>query len=618
MHIIVCWFVVLCANENARVVGGFGGVSLFHTKTATLDIPTPVVDSINGDPIGKELSRFVPEGYRRIDVEEYEKGDDECHPRSPADWFRTIFNTNAVKDLRGRHLYPTEGAVPTELHGTLYRNGPARWAHGQDEMHHLFEGDGLVSAVTFKEGKAVFRSRFVETQAFQTERAAGKRLYRCFSNAPGGFLKNAFRIQFKNPININAVYFGGKLFALHDAGRPYTLDPLTLETKGPCTYNSDASLISLKCAEHDEEDPYTGVSRASRPREVFSGHYHIDDNNKLVAFANCPNAQVILYHIDEECNYSRKPRTIQLNQFSSIHDFSITDKYALFFNGPMALNSIGLIMGRDMISSISSSPDMNMKSKIVIVPRKNDTEEPFEVELGTRCFNYHIANSYEDGDEIVIDLHLTHDFTYKLFGSKPNDPVRETMDLAIGPRTVLHRIRINVPQRRMVSCEKLIPDFDVTADLITVSPSVTGKRHRYIYTVGGIPNNTYDQNTTAYPTVLGKVDVEGGKTGKDKFKMWQSKQHEFLTEAYFIPQSRSTGSGEEDDGFVITNVYNGRTERAQVLIFNAQQIEAGPICRIPLPGHIGYSIHGGFFPNADFELSKILEACKTATLPLLD
>ncbi len=618
MYMIVHWLVVLCAIENAVVVGGFEGATIFHPKTATSGIPTPVVDSSNRDPVEKELSWFVPEGYGRIGVKENEIDDNARRSRSPSDWFRTIFNTNAVEDPRGRHIYPTEGAVPTELHGTLYRNGPARWANGQDEMPHLLEGDGLISAVTFKEGKAVFRSRFVETEAYKNERAAGKRLYRCFSNIPGGFLKNVFHVHFKNPININAVYFGGKVFALHDAGRPYAMDPLTLETKGPCRYDCDTQQVSLKDAEHEEEDPYTGVSRASRPQEVFSGHYHIDENDDLVAFANCPNGRLILYHIDEEGNYTRKPRKVQLDQFSSIHDFSITDKYALFFNGPMALNSIGLLTGLDMISSISSSRNMKQKSKILIVPRKSDSEEPFEVELGSRCFNYHIANSYEEGHEIVMDLHLTHDFTYKLFGTKPNVPVRETMDLTIGPRTTLHRLRINVQERRMVSCEKLIPDFDVTADLITVSPSVTGKRHRYIYIVGGIPNNTDDQNTTAYPTTLGKVDVEGCKTGKDRFKMWQSKQHEFLTEAYFIPQSRSTGNGEEDDGFLITNLYNGRTECAEVLIFNAQQIEAGPICRIPLPGHIGYSVHGGFFPNANFELSKILESCKAATLPLLD
>ncbi len=603
------WFLVLYAIENVAVVEGFGIIrpACFYGKTETPVIPTPVVvDSSSRDLVEKALSWFVPKGYGPKGVKE-NKIDDDNADRSPSDWFRTIFNTNAVEEPSAQCIHPTKGAVPTELHGTLYRNGPARWDNGRDEMRHLFEGDGLISAVTFKEGKAVFRSRFVETEAFKQERSAGKRLFRCFSNAPGGFLKNVFNMHFKNPININALYYGGKLFALHDAGRPYILDPITLETKGPSQYDAATQIMSLKAAAHEEEDPYIGISRASRPQEVFSGHYHIDDNGDLVAFANCPTGCVILYHIDEEGNYTRKPRKTQLQKFTSIHDFSITDKYALFFNGPMNFNFLGMFAGADMVSSLSSSHKTGKKSKILIVPRKSDTQEPFEVELDSCCYNYHIANSYEEGDEIVMDLHLTDDFTYNLFGSNCNVPVRDSLDLSIGPRTTLHRLRINVPQRRLLSCEKLIPNFDVTTDLNTISPNVAGKRHRYIYTAGGIPVDANNPNRSAYPTVLGKVDVEACSSGKDRFKMWQSKQHEFLTEAYFIPRPGSIGNV-EDDGFVITTLYNGRTEIAEVLIFNAQQIELGPICRIPLPGHIGYSIHGGFFPDADFELTNIIQS----------
>ncbi len=612
MDMIMRWFLVHCTIKNIVEVGGFSiSSTVFYRKTAISALSIPVLRSSNTDLVEKVTPCFIPEGYGRIKVKE--NAIDDKAGNSPSDWFRTIFNRNALSGTECHHIYPSEGAVPTELHGTLYHNGPAGWAHGRDKAHHLFEGDGLITAVTFKDGKAVFRSRFVETEAFKLERSAGKILYRCFTNIPGGWWKNTFKGHFKNPININAVYYGGKLFALHDAGRPYIMDPLTLETKGPCKYDSATQLVSLKAAEY-EEDAYIGISRPSRPQEIFSGHYRIDDNGDLVAFANCPNSCVILYHIDEEGNHSRKPRKIQLEKFASIHDFSITDKSALFFNGPMRFNSIGLLAGRDLISSLYSSPNLEERTKILIVPRKSDTQEPFEVEVGSRCFSYHSANAYEEGDEIVMDLHLTQDFTYNLFGSNNNDPVHESADLSIGPRTTLHRLRISVPRRCLISCEKLIPNFDVTTDFITVSPSVTGKRHRYIYTTGGIPIDTNNPNRGSHPTILGKVDVEGHRTGKDRFKMWQSKQHEFLTEAYFITRPGSTGNV-EDDGFVILNLYNGHTECAEVLIFDAQQIEIGPICRIPLPGHIGYAVHGGFFPDADFELSKVISTCQTAPLP---
>lgn len=38
----------------------------------------------------------------------------------------------------------------------------------------MFVGDGMVTSLSFKGGKAFFRSKFVETKDFVTERQAGK------------------------------------------------------------------------------------------------------------------------------------------------------------------------------------------------------------------------------------------------------------------------------------------------------------------------------------------------------------------------------------------------------------------------------------------------------------
>ncbi len=127
-----------------------------------------------------------------------------------------------------------EGEIPPALNGTLFRNGPGLLdIHGQP-LHHPFDGDGMICAIAFDQGRAYFRNRFVRTEGFLKEQDAGKMLYRGVfgTQKPGGWLANAFDIDIKNIANTNVIYWGGKLLALWEAAEPYRLDPKTLDTIG--------------------------------------------------------------------------------------------------------------------------------------------------------------------------------------------------------------------------------------------------------------------------------------------------------------------------------------------------------------------------------------------------
>lgn len=71
-----------------------------------------------------------------------------------------------------------EGEIPSNLQGTLFRNGPGLLDIKGQKYHHPFDGDGMICAFTFTNGKAHFQNRFVRTQGFVEEQKAGKILYR--------------------------------------------------------------------------------------------------------------------------------------------------------------------------------------------------------------------------------------------------------------------------------------------------------------------------------------------------------------------------------------------------------------------------------------------------------
>ncbi|MGL5509449.1 MAG: carotenoid oxygenase family protein, partial [Microcoleaceae cyanobacterium] len=127
-----------------------------------------------------------------------------------------------------------EGEIPTDLRGTFFRNGPGLLDINGEQIHHPFDGDGMINAFTFDQGKVHYRNRFVQTEGYVAEKKAGKILYRGLfgTQRPGGWLNNIFDLKKKHIANTNVIYWAGKLLALWEGSEPYSLQPKTLETNG--------------------------------------------------------------------------------------------------------------------------------------------------------------------------------------------------------------------------------------------------------------------------------------------------------------------------------------------------------------------------------------------------
>jgi len=225
-----------------------------------------------------------------------------------------------------------EGEIPPALNGTLFRNGPGLLdIHGQP-LHHPFDGDGMICAIAFDQGRAYFRNRFVHTEGFLKEQEAGKMLYRGVfgTQKPGGWLANAFDIEIKNIANTNVIYWGGKLLALWEAAEPYRLDPKTLDTLGKDTLDSILA-----------------------EGEAFGAHPWIDPSCNqdggapcLVNFAIKPgfSTKITIYELDEAGTLKRR-KCHTVPGFAFIHDFAITPNYCIFFQNPVTYNPVPFLLG---------------------------------------------------------------------------------------------------------------------------------------------------------------------------------------------------------------------------------------------------------------------------------
>ena len=144
------------------------------------------------------------------------------------DWAGAFRNVEV--ELESEPLVAARGEIPPDLNGCLYRNGPGRLERAGRFVHHPFDGDGMICALRFSEGGALFTNRFVRTEGWLAEEAADQVLYRGVfgTQKPGGPLANAFDLRLKNIANTHVVRLGGDLLALWEASSPHALDPVTL------------------------------------------------------------------------------------------------------------------------------------------------------------------------------------------------------------------------------------------------------------------------------------------------------------------------------------------------------------------------------------------------------
>lgn len=330
-----------------------------------------------------------------------------------------------------------EGKIPQDLvgSGTFYKIGPGNFERGGCQYEHVLDGDGFVTAFTFQDGGNVrYTGRFVETEYFQEERDQDKIKYRNVfgTQRPGGALANAFDLTLKNVANTNILEWGGRLFAFWEAGRPYELDPSTLETLLPDSQNgpianlgcTDCKVRGVTIDKGGPIDQFIGAGRS------FTAHPHVWDANTLVGFKTETDAQTNILNmefLEYDADWKEKEATkYTLIDCPAPHDFSISENYYSFFENPFGdMDRTKYLMGfqspTQMIRLALREP-----TKLHLVPRplgNGSSRKSIQLELPTSYFNIHLTGISEEKDGKLSLYSTGWDLTDEQFFPQSQDTV---------------------------------------------------------------------------------------------------------------------------------------------------------------------------------------------------
>jgi len=427
------------------------------------------------------------------------------------------------------------GQLPPDLCGMFVRNGPNP-QFPPIGQYHWFDGDGMLHGVQISNGQAQYRNRYVRTEGFKIEREAGHAIWSGLvepsqTDNPNG--------SYKNTANTALVWHAGQFLALWEGGAPHAIKLPSLETAGLYTYND--KLVSAFTA-HPKVDPVTG---------------------EMMFFGYSPATPPYLhYGIVSASGELLRTVPIDLPIGVMMHDFAITEHYTIFMDLPLTFNPARIQRGEPLVMFEPQRP-----SRFGIVPRHGDNSNIRWFE-SPACYVFHTLNAYEEGDEVVLIACRMGSTTVLVSEPTPGE--------TDGDKARLYRWRLNL---RTGSVREEALDSR-PSDFPRVNEQQLGRATRYGYTARMAPD--------PMPLFDGLIKYD--------FSNGSSQTHEFGAgryggEAVFVPRPDTTV---EDDGWLVTFVYDMNEETSELVVVNAQDITAEPVARVLIPQRVPYGFHGAW------------------------
>jgi len=441
------------------------------------------------------------------------------------------------------HDLVVEGEIPRDLRGTLYRNGPNPQYPPLADKHHWFLGDGMVHAFTIEDGCVSWRNRWVRTEQFERERAAGRRLYS--SSFDGAAGDPSVAGSPRNVANTNVLMHGGRLFALDEGNPPVALDADTLATRGRWTFGGR---YAGPVTAHPKIDPKTGEM-------LFFGYMAAGPGSADIAFG-VVNADGTLVRAE----------TFKAPFAAMVHDFAVTQRHVVLPIWPATIDVARIMKGGPVIAW-----DPAAGSHIGIMPRDGTVADMRWFE-GNSCYAYHYANAYDDGDRLMLDA--------VRYPRVPLFPDAKGRSAPEEPRSAVVRFTFDLAGNSNGWREETLDD--AAAEFPRIDDRFAGSKNRYAYFAE--TEGKYDG--FGFFDALLSADLATGTRMR-----YRPGRGGLLMEPVFAPARDDAPEGE---GYILTLIYRPDTNTSDLLILDAMDISRGPLATVKLPTRIPFGFHGNW------------------------
>lgn len=339
-------------------------------------------------------------------------------------------------------------------------------------------------------------------------------------------------------VNTNVIAHAGQIWALVEAG-PF---PVKLDARLETTAHTDlGGTLNTPFSAHPHRDPATG--------ELHAICYDAKVQNRLFHVA-----------VDREGRVMRR-LDIPVQHGPMVHDCALTGRYVLIFDLPVTFSPRQLLRGNPMPYAWNPRHE----ARIGLLPRADGaTAENILWCAVDPCFVFHSCNAFDLPDgRVQLDV-VVHD---RMFATSMTGP---------DSRRVTFERWLLDPERG--ATDRTVVD-ERGQDFPRMNEQLATRPYRYAYTVsfGGDASGG---------TRLLKHDLETGQTHTHRHGPGRE-----TGEAVFVPRQSASA---EDDGWLLSYVYDANSQTSDLVILNAQDVTGPPQAIVHLNHRVPHGFHGNW------------------------
>lgn len=342
--------------------------------------------------------------------------------------------------------------------------------------------------------------------------------------------------------NTNAVWHAGRLLALEEGHLPIEIDPATLATRG---VQSFGGRLEGPFTAHPKTDPVTGEL-------VFFGFSAGGELSADMTFGT----------IGADGRVRRFER-FQAPYCSMVHDFAVTRRHVLFPILPLSGSKARLQAGKP---AFAWEPELGGHVGLILREQGVASLRWFRVES---CYVFHVLNAWDDGGRILADV-MQYDrpglFPAADGSASPDHAearlVRWTLD-PTAPTDAIRRTGLD----------------DLPGEFPRIDDRRAGLRHRF----GALAARSH---TGAGFDSIAWLDLAAGRR-----TVFTLPAGDGFSEPVFVPRSDEAAEG---DGWLLAVAWRGEEARSELMVFDADGVDRGPVATVQLPQRVPFGFHGNW------------------------
>ena len=340
--------------------------------------------------------------------------------------------------------------------------------------------------------------------------------------------------------NTHVISHAGKIYAIVEAGdKPVEIDQ---------------QLNSL------DTDPFHGTLETG-----FTAHTKFDSQSKElhgITYAFPRGSYEAHYVVIGKDGRVKRTDLLPLSSGTMLHECAITENYVLVLD-----LSITFALSKLAKGYFPFSWNDDHQARIGLLNRKSNNVEIKWFNIDP-CYFFHTVNAYEDQQgNVVVDAMRYQ----RLFDEDWNGPFTEFPPLLT--RWTLNSANGNASEQQL---------DDLPAEFPRMHPHLNGKFNRFGYSLG--------TGLGVKPDFGRIIKYDFVNKSNEVYELGEGKEG---AESVFIP---SENQKNEDDGYLMTYVYDKASDKSNLVIFHAQNIKSGPIAQIKLPQRVPFGFHGSWVP----------------------